>query len=1515
MEAADIEDMFPCTALQEGLLALTAKKPGSYVQRTLFNLEPEIDIAQLRQAWDEVATAAPILRTRIVDLGEGQGLFQVVLRHRPLVWKQFESIERYRISERDEEREQRSMYLGVPLVAFGLIEDGATNQRYMAFTQHHATYDGWSLKFLFDAAEQAYTTRQAVVPGTVTPFQSFIHYLISRDTDEEAAFWTTQFSGLDTSPFPVVPAQHQPRIDQALDHTMGNICWPTNDVTPSSILRAAWATLLSWYTATPDTVFGAVVSGRQAPVADIDRVAGPTIATVPVRIVVDEDIPVAELLRRTQAQATDMIPFEQAGLQNISRLSEEARRACEFQTLLVVQAAETSDRDTVNIAGQRALFKSVNHDEESLLAELDAFSTYAITLTCDVNGPTVHLRVGFDSKVISTLEVQRLAHQLEHILRQFCLPEMATSGLKVGQLNATPAHDLAIIWQWNKTVPETTVSSVHHLFQQRVHDDPTAPAICAHDGNLTFGELDHLSNILARHLHHEAGVRAGVIVPLYFEKSLWVPVAILAVMKAGGACVTMDATLPVERLRGIVKQVAPVLMLNSAACEAVAPEVTDVPKLTIHNILMDKLERTEEEQALAGKPLRTLPTVDPSSPLYLVFTSGSTGKPKGAVVTHANYCSSARHHQGPLGVERSSRIYEFTSYAFDVAWSNMLHAFTSGACLCIPSEQDRITDITGSIRRLAADFVHITPTVANILDPPSLPTLKRMLFTGEALKRGDVARWRSRPDVLYYNTYGPAECTVTSAVAVVDPFDDQEPTIGQPHGVLAWVVRPDGKDLVAVGAPGELWIEGPTVGAGYLNNPEKTASAFVEDPEWLLRGGAGVPGRRGRLYRTGDIVRYNPDGSLFYFGRKDTQVKIRGQRVELGEVDYHVRQVLPPSVQQVVAEIITPDAIAASLLAVFFTAEEGEECTAMIHTLKEQLVRTVPPYMVPTAYIPVAELPMTASGKTDRRALRELGKAYTPPSMAELDEYRPVSDQELTQEEEALRRIWARLLNVEPTRIGPNHSFSRLGGDSIKTMSLAVALRREWKLQVPIPQLLASSSSQDDTLRGMAALVRSLQHRQDVLAPAAPDVESELAALTAQLRIPPQAHPEKGHRPTVFLTGATGFLGTQILWQVISSGRFCHAVLLVRSLGTHNGLSRVQRAAEQAGWWDDSFASFISVWEGDLSAPRLGLSDTQWASLCGCPSTSSNVPAVDVIIHNGAAVHWGTRYEHLRAANVGSTLQLLQAALHSKVLKKFVYVSGGLSACDWAKGKTSDDAATAATGYDQSKYISERLVATATLVDKEIQLRQEEQQECERHTGKSRFSVVKPGLIIGGAPSGAANPDDFLWRVVAAASRLQARPVEAATSWLAVADVSFVANIVLQHVRVDIGTHPDYVELDRGLPVEAFWAAVEEELEQPLRRVTWAEWIELARRDIADQGERHPLFPVQHFLGNLGAEDGEKTASDDESVELEIRQVSEAVRMNVKYLKKAGVVGAKAISWHQATAYLTMRSRKQVYQA
>ncbi|CAI6088591.1 unnamed protein product [Clonostachys chloroleuca] len=495
-------------------------------------------------AWADLVASTPILRTRIVDLG-ANGLVQTVLDEEPY-WPQVEGAKT--LHDYIEADKVMPTGLGTPLMRLQVINDGANGDRYLVWTIHHALYDGWSMPILLEALEDSY--RGDPVVTNPPAYQQFVRYIMDIDEGRATQFWKDQFDDLEAQVFPTLPsATYQPKSDTALTHLVDDIQWPKSDITPSSIIKTAWSILISRYTASTDVVFGVTTTGRQAAVPGIDRMMGPTLATVPFRVGLANKS-IQELLSQIQMQSVEMTQYEQTGLQKIRRLNAFSERACDFQSLLVVHSAELAEES------ESELF-SRNEDKEE---EFFEFDTHAITIDCFLEKHGMELRVGFDHSVVNTQQVERIASQLVYIVKQLCLP--ANSSITVSDVQVVSQQDLQDIWSWNLEVPPTVQTTVHDLISKTVLKQPDSLAIDAWDGKWTYGQLDRTSTRLAYYLA-SLGVSPGVIVPIYFEKCRWTPIAQLAVMKAGGASVLLDTALPVDRLRSIVDQVDPILLLAS----------------------------------------------------------------------------------------------------------------------------------------------------------------------------------------------------------------------------------------------------------------------------------------------------------------------------------------------------------------------------------------------------------------------------------------------------------------------------------------------------------------------------------------------------------------------------------------------------------------------------------------------------------------------------------------------------------------------------------------------------------------------------------------------------------------------------------------------------------------------------------------------------------------------------------------------------------------------------------------
>ncbi|KAL8659878.1 MAG: hypothetical protein Q9202_006904 [Teloschistes flavicans] len=1040
---SQIEDVFPCTGIQKELLSMTAKRPGDCIAVFRLELRDHVDVKRLREAWDHVSRShAPILRYRIIDMPNAEGLVQVLVNE-DLAWDTFVDIEGYL-----QANAQRSMGLGQPLTRLTIIE-GESIERYCLLTQHHAMYDGWSLKLLFEEVSNAYL-HPSNHPGTQSAptsasFQAFRKHGMSIDKQKAEDFWRGQFSGIEAVAFPDPPYHgYQPNADSTLRRNIDNLSLTTGnrDVTASTIIRAAWSILAAYLTASDDVIFGALVTGRQAPIRGIETMIAPLIAGLPIRVTIKPHERVDDLLKRVHEQSVEMIAYEQTEFLDIRRIDADTERATRFNTLIVVQPPAVALEDTHGPFGSCTELRSSNS------SGLGNFNPHALLIMCQLSniGDNLGLELSYDSNVLDSVQVERLAAQFEHVLRQLCESTQA----KLEEIDLICPQDRAELWKWNAQLPDAVQVTVQDRIAKATRLWPEAQAICAWNGTLSYKQLDELSSRLASDLI-ASGADSGMIIALCFEKSMWQPVAALGAIKAGAACVALDVQQPEGRLRTIIAQVQSKIILTSASRSQLAAKLSSGQVFVVDSTTFS---RPRANSTMNGHVTRK---PSPSDTLYVLFTSGSTGEPKGIVMANEAFSSAVTYQAAPLLVGKGARVFDFVSYSFDITWSNLLNTLIRGACLCIPSEWERMNDFAGAFNRLKANYVHFPPSVAASLIPSTLPELKTIALGGEPLLSHEISRWNQAENVLAI--YGPAEC---AQAASVDPVNADFPNnhVGQPFGARFWLVQPGHPErLAAIGAIGELLVEGPTIAKGYLGDPQKTRSAFIDAPSWLRRATPGYEGRMGRLYRTGDLLRYKSDGTFTFIGRKDGMIKLRGQRVELGEIESHVRASLhdPSLCDAIAAEVITPRDTENPLIAVFVSLVETKgapdtpkkdmwaSLKVALRDVGQRLSESLPRYMVPGAYVPLAEMPITGTNKINRRRLRELGNAQTAKMLSEFN----LLDQKDTFRapdtiiEKSLQALWASTLHMDPSSISADSNFFSIGGESIAAMRLVAAARQD----------------------------------------------------------------------------------------------------------------------------------------------------------------------------------------------------------------------------------------------------------------------------------------------------------------------------------------------------------------------------------------------------------------------------------------------------------------------------------------
>ena len=1046
-----IEDIYPCTPLQEGMIALSLQTHNAYMAQRVFQLPEGMNIERFKDAWQHLVTTHPILRTRIMP-ARSSGAYQIIIKE-VISWQQPPALDEYLEQDKD-----TSVTYGSSLIRFAID----TEQRHFVWTAHHALYDGFSANLLFSQLEDIYKGGSIPQPA---PYTRFIKNITDVDPNVSASFWRSQLSGGAPMSFPQPPnTTYQPQPESELKKSIMVPRKVETGIMMSTVLRAAWAIVTANYMDTDDVVFGATLSGRNAAVEGIDNIVAPTITTVPIRVQLDRAQEVWEFLTEVQRRATEMIPFEHTGLQYIHRLGPEIQGALALKNLFVVQQP---DMETVES-------NFLPEIQDSAL--LQGFHTYAVVMDCLIRSEkTIELQVQYDQKVISQPQMTRLLTQFEHVVTQL---NSAVTGQKVGDIDLFGPGDLQQVLKWNNEMElEVVFDCVHNIFKRQVAVRPESQAVCAWDGSLTYLQLDKLSDRLASYLVGK-GVQPEVLVPMCFDKSVWTPVAMLAVLKAGGACVHLGATQPIMRLSQIILDTgAKVILADPQHTEMFQ---SHVEVITVDPKFLENLVSTD-----------TLPLVRPTNPAFVLFTSGSTGEPKGIVVEHGSLCTSSKAHGTNRKVGPHTRLLQFAAYTFDVSVADIFTTLQRGGCICIPSEDERTNDLAGVINRMNVNYAFLTPTVAGLLEPSSVPGLRTLILGGEMLTQDNIQTWAPVLDLII--SYGMAECSIHCVDAVPLTVTSNPANLGHSSGCLMWIVeKEDHNKLAPVGCVGELVIEGRMVARGYLNDKAKTNAAFIEDPIWALPG---IKPRR--MYKTGDLAKYSDDGEICYVSRKDFQVKHHGQRIELGEIEHHLLN--ESQVRHAVALLPKSGYSQNRLVGVLslhtFTAPtapvpeiklvDGLQkgiAELQLSSIRSSLAATVPDYMMPAIWMIVEAIPLTPNGKIDRvrtrKWLEEMSEAMFETAMNV--NVQEGSDVAATYEEEQLQKILKNLLGL-PT-INLSRSFLDLGGDSILAMQLKAKCHVE-DIELTVRDILTCKSISELTLKARFATGMEADSEESLDAP------------------------------------------------------------------------------------------------------------------------------------------------------------------------------------------------------------------------------------------------------------------------------------------------------------------------------------------------------------------------------------------------------------------------------------------------
>jgi glyine---[glycyl-carrier protein] ligase len=908
-----------------------------------------------------------------------------------------------------------------PPLRFALLRRAA-DEHVLLLVVHHIAFDGWSLGVFCRELGEGYAGRLRGVSPPAPPAVQCVdvaawqrEQFAAQPQTADVAYWRERLTpappALDLPTdfaAPARPSDEGARTQLMLDRSLTeriSAFSRVEGVTVFMTLLAAFVGVLSRYSGSLDVVVGSPVAGRVR--SELEPLVGCFINTLPLRVDLSGEPGFRQLLARVRAVALGAYQHQNLPLERIVEAVRPERVAGQAPLYRVVFAFEDAHDAEFSFAGIRAS-----------VAELD-FGRARVEFGLSVTPVSGALRVCAEYR--TELFTEPTVRGMLEAFATLLAGALAEPGRPVATLPLIPAPRLRrMLVDWNDTAaPYPHDACLHELVERRVDAAPDALAVVFEDeARLTYRELDERANRLAHHLR-ELGVRPSSRVAVCLHRSPEMVVAVLAVLKAGGAYLPLDPANPADRLGYMMSDAAvPVVLTASGLRERLPSSDASV------------VELDRDWPAVARRPATRPPrTAGPRDLAYVIYTSGSTGRPKGVMIEHhsvANFLVGI-HHLFQMGPHDD--VLQFASLGFDVSVFEIFSALTAGARLHLARQETLLSvrDLTRFMRQHRISVTDIPPAVMTLLDGDAFPDL-RIAFVGCEAYSGSLVNDWVRPGRRFFNGYGPTEATVTVIVEECVGNDWRaSPPIGRPMwNVQAYVLDHNGQP-VPPGVPGELHLGGVCLARGYLNQPELTARKFIANPF--------VDDPAARLYKTGDLVRQLPDGRLEFLGRIDSQVKLRGLRIELGEIEVALRQ-YPPARDAVV--VLRADAAGQRQLVAYVLAGEGARPEPA--RLRAHLARTLPPYMVPAAFVVLDAFPLNPSGKVDRAALP------APEAGAHAAGNETVAPR--NRRERSLVEIWMRLLRE--ANVGIHDNFFALGGHSILAVQLVWEVHKAFGVEISI---------------------------------------------------------------------------------------------------------------------------------------------------------------------------------------------------------------------------------------------------------------------------------------------------------------------------------------------------------------------------------------------------------------------------------------------------------------------------------
>ncbi|TVY37427.1 Nonribosomal peptide synthetase [Lachnellula subtilissima] len=1038
--AKDVDSTIPCTPLQASMLSETAIDERAYINWVELELARITDVDQVISALQTLSEQNPILRTGFAESLDSPGFVQII-------WQSLQRSQVQHVKEFQYDL-SKSQYASLHHPLWIQIMQAGPNTRLLMHI-HHALYDAWSLELLLDDLNTLLL--QHTLPSR-PPFANIVNAYLDgtlRTNDWTSKdYWKDHLADVELRQIPHFHSQ------KSLSTGLAVLRLPTSIATadaeyisrrlsssPQSLFQAAYATILSSYLGSSDICFGTVFSGRTLPVPGIEDIAGPCLATLPIRIDISGSNSFKELVQELNSSNRKHLEHSTLPLPGIKAACGVNPRQPLFDTLLVWQQT----------------LHSFDHSREHVTL-VDTMDNLEFNLTIEIIPGTgnVDLKANYQQSLFPESQVNILLRQIEQTVLLFIQDE----NIALEDISRKLGDDVLSIENPNPETglgPETLASPVERL----AAEDPHRPAInfarsigaeMSDIQRVSYSQLNSRANQMVHHLLQQ-NVLPDELVCVCMEKSFDLYASILATTKAGAGYLPVTPDIPYERLKHILGEAnVKVVMAHSSS----QPLLAALKAVKV--VYVDKVD-------FSIFPSKNIPSrFSPDNLSYCVFTSGSTGTPKGVLVTQGNLVSNLDILEDLYPTPKNSRLLQSCSQAFDVSVFEIFFTWRIGGCICSATKDVIFRDIELFIRVLEVTHLSLTPTVAALIDPKNVPQVQFLVTAGEAVTQKVFNAWAEQG---LYQGYGPSEttniCTVNPKVTRNDFINN----IGPPFkNTSAFVLSPQADfSLVPRGGEGEFCFGGTQVFRGYMDKSQ-VAGKIINHPKY------------GRLYRSGDFGRLMPDGSLAFTGRKDDQVKIRGQRVELGEINNVMLR--SEEVRDCMTMVINGGNDNSATLICFWTSSSEEvnilECLhpspSITSSLFKSLESALPAYMIPSALIPVSYLPSTSQGKIDKRLLVQqyeaLGVDYLDlASQAS----RSASNHEWTSIEMDIAKSLAQITKLPLEQVSINSSFFNLGIDSISAITFSRLLRQNTHRLIEISDVLKFSS--------VARLAERLSSRED----------------------------------------------------------------------------------------------------------------------------------------------------------------------------------------------------------------------------------------------------------------------------------------------------------------------------------------------------------------------------------------------------------------------------------------------------